>query len=163
MDLHEILARLTRHSIFKEWHSKNSEYFLVHAFVLLDEVNKGICQIGFYNHEKERMVTFMVSPTEVQVTQEQEVLKKESTIQKLNPEDVKLTIEDALKISKQCIKENYSAETPLKEFFIIQNTEGQTMFNITLFTQSFHTINIKINATTGKLIKHSKQQLAEFT
>lgn len=162
MDLHETLARLTRNSIFKDWHVKNKDYFLAHAFVMLDQPNKGIWQIGFYNAEKERMVTFVVSETDIQHTEDQEVLKETTGIQPLKPEDVTLTVEDALKTAKICMQENYRAEIPLKEFFIIQNAEEHTMFNITYFTQSLKTINIKIDAKTGKMIKHSMQSLAEF-
>ncbi len=161
MDLHKTLAQLTRSAIFKDWHAKNKEYFLAHAFVMLDEPNKGIWQIGFYNTDKERMVTFIVG-TDIQNTEEQEVLKETTGIQQLNPEEVKLTVEDALKDAKACLQENYRAEIPLKEFFIIQNAEGHTLFNITYFTQSLKTINIKIDTKTGKIIKHSMQSLAEF-
>jgi uncharacterized membrane protein YkoI len=129
---------------------------------MLDEANKGVWQIGFYNTEKERMVTFVVSDTDIQHTEDQEVLKETTGIQKLKPEDVTLSVEDALKTAKDCTKENYRAEIPLKEFFIIQNAEGHTMFNITYFTQSLKTINFKIDAKTGKMIKHSMQSLAEF-
>jgi len=160
MDLHTIIAKLTRHPVFKEWHEKNKEYFLAHAFVMLDEANKNCTQIGFYNPEKERMVSFFVTAA-VQKTDEQEVLRSEGTIQPLKPEEVKLTVEEAIKIAEKCFKEY--KEQAIKHFFIIQNTEGHTMFNITYFTQSLKTVNIKIDASTGKIIKHSVQNLAQFT
>lgn len=163
MDLHETLARLTRHPVFQEWRAKNSDYFLAHAFVMLDEPNKDIWQIGFYNPDKERMVTFIVALNSIQKTEEQEVLKSEGGIQPLKPEDVKLSVEEALKIAKQCYDQNYKAEKPIKEFFIIQHAEGHAIFNITYFTQGLKTINIKIDSATGKIFKHSVQSLAEFT
>ena len=159
MNLLETLAKLTRHPIFKEWHEKNKEYFLAHAFVMLDEANKNCMQVGFYNPEKERIVSFFVTDT-VQKTDEQEVLKAEGTIQPLKPEEVKLTVEEAIQIAEKCFKEY--KEQAIKHFFIIQNTEGHTMFNITYFTQSLKTANIKIDASTGKIIKHSIQALAQF-
>lgn len=159
MDLHEILAKLTRHPLFKEWHEKNKEYFLAHAFVMLDEPNKNTWQIGFYNPEKEKMVTFFVADT-IKKTDEQEVLKSEGAIKPLMPEKVKLTVEEALKKAEECFKEY--KELPIKHFFIIQHTEGHNMFNITYFTQSLKTINIKIDSETGEIIKHSKQDLAQF-
>jgi len=162
MDLHETLAKLTRSSVFKDWHAENKEYFLAHAFVMLDEANKGVWQIGFYSKEKERMVTFIVAGDSVNHTEEQEVLRTEGEIAKLDPEEVKHSIEEALKTAKACLQENYRGEMVLKEFFIIQNAEGHPMFNITYFTQSLKTINVKINAKTGEIIKHSKQSLAEF-
>ena len=163
MDLHETLARLTRHPLFKEWHSKHADYFLAHAFMMLDEPNKGIWQIGFYNSEKERMITFIVSEDKIQHTEEQEVLKSEGGIQPLKPEEVKRAVEETLKTAQKCMEENYKGENTIKQFFIVQNAEGHTMFNITFFTQSLKTINIKIDATTGKILKHNKQSLADFT
>src|SRR5574341_2411664 len=162
MDRHDTLAKLTRHPVFAEWHKENKEYFLAHAFVMLDEANKGIWQIGFYNPEKERMITFIVSDKGVQHTEEQEVLRTEAEIQPLKAEEVTHSVEDALKTAKKCLEENYRGETPIKEFFIIQHAEGHSMFNITFFTQSLKTINIKIDAKTGKIFKHSVQSLAEF-
>ncbi len=159
MELHETLAKLTRHPVFKEWHEKNKEYFLAHAFVMLDEANKNCMQIGFYNPEKERMITFFVADN-VQKTDEQEVLKSEGEIQQLKPEEVKQTVEEALQTAEKCFKEY--KEQAIKHFFIIQNAEGHTMFNITYFTQSLKTVNVKIDATTGKIIKHSIQALAQF-
>ena len=159
MDLQETLAKLTRHPVFNEWHDKNKEYFLAHAFVMLDEANKNTMQIGFYNPKKEKMVTFIIADT-VQKTEEQEVLRSEGEIQQLKPEEVKHTVEKALATAEKCFKEY--KEQPMKQFFIIQNAEGHTMFNITYFTQSLKTINVKIDTKTGKIIKHSMQTLAEF-
>ena len=162
MDLHETLAKLTRSVIFKDWHKDNSKYFLAHAFVMLDEANKGIWQIGFYNPEKERMITFIISDKGIQHTEEQEVLRSEAEILALKPEEVTHSVEDALKTAKACLQENYRGEKPIKEFFIIQHAEGHAMFNITYFMQSLKTINIKIDAKTGKIFKHTMQNLAEF-
>ncbi len=162
MDLHSTIARLTRHPVFTEWHANNKEYFLAHAFVMLDETNKDVWQIGFYHPGKERMVTFIISPGSVEHTEEQEVLRSEGEITQLKPEDVTLSVEDALKDAKACLQEHYRGEIPIKEFFIIQQTEGHTLFNITCITQSFKTINIKIDSTTGKVLKHNIQSLAEF-
>lgn len=162
MDIHEAIARLTRNTTFTAWHKKNSDYFLAHAFVMLDEPNKNTWQIGFYHPEKERMITFIMTGNDVQHTEEQEVLKTEGAIQPLKIEEVKTTILEALQTARNCLKEHYKTEQPIKEFFIIQNAEGHTMFNITFFTQSLKTINIKINTVDGKIIKHSMQNLAEF-
>ncbi len=162
MELDETLAVLTKHSLFKEWHVKNHDYFLAHAFVMLDEPNKNNWQIGFYNPAKERMVTFIISTT-VQKTEEQEVLKAEGEIKQLKPEEVKLSVEQAIKKANECMHENYRAEKPIKQFFIIQNAEGRTMFNITYLMQSLKTLNIKIDAKTGETVKHSLQSLVDFS
>ena len=162
MDLHSTLAKLTRHPAFKEWHTENPEAFLAHAFVMLDDENKDTWQIGFYTISTQKMVTFVVSPSGIQHTPEQEVLKTEGEIQKFEPQQVTVSVEDALKIAEECKEKNYSAEKPFKQFFIIQTIEGKAAFNITFLSQSFKTVNIKIDAGSGNIIKHSVQSLAEF-
>lgn len=162
MDFHEAIAKLTRHPLFKEWHSSNQDFYLAHAFVMMDEANKDIWQIGFYNKKKERMVTFLLSPGKLEKTQEQEVLKSGAEIKELNTEQVKLDIPEALEKAKGCFKENYKNAMPLKKFFIIQVIEGHPTFNLTYFLQDFKTVNIKIDAGTGEIMKHSIQKLAEF-
>lgn len=161
MDFHASLAKLTRSPVFKEWHGKNKDAFLAHGFLMLDEANKDMWQFGFYEEKKERMVTFLVGET-IKHTEEQEVLKSEGTIDKLPVNDVKITPEEALVTFKKIISENYKSEIPLKQFFIVQHAEGHTMYNMTVFTQSFKTVNVKIDAKTGNVIKHDMQVLADF-
>lgn len=162
MDVHKALADLTRHVIFKDWHKENQDYFLAHAFVMLDEPNKNTWQIGFYNTNDQQMVTFILDGQSVKKTEGQEVLKSEGDIKPLKPEHIKLSVEDALAKATQCYQEHYKGEPHIKHFFIIQNIDGQHLFNITYFTQAFNTINIKIDAETGDIIKHTKQKLAAF-
>jgi len=162
MDFHATLAQLTRHPSFKAWHAKNKDYFLAHAFVLFDEANKDLWQIGFYHAKNEKMITFIVSPDKVEHTEEQDVLKSTIALEKLEPDKVTIPIDDALKTAHELFTKDYRAEKSIKQFFIIQTIEAKPVFNITYFTQSFKTVNIKIDAANGKLIKADLQNLAEF-
>ena len=159
MDFHKALATLTRSPVFTAWHKDNNEYYLAHAFIMLDEANKSIWQFGWYNPTKERMVTFQLERESVSHTEEQEVLKKEGSVDKLNPEDIKITPEEALKIADELFEKENGKQALVKKFFIIQHTEGVPMFNITSVLQSFKTFNVKIDSRDGKVVKHSLQDL----
>jgi len=163
MDFHKTLERLHASKEYKSWKEKHSGFYLAHAFVMQDEANKGILQIGYFNAKKDRMATFIVSPDTISVTQEQEVMKAEQCISELDVEKIKLTVEEAISAAKKCIDENYAREMILKSFFIIQEIAGIPMFNITYLTQGFKTINIKINATDGTIVKHSSGVIAQFS
>ena len=162
MDLHEALAKITRHPLFVEWHKNNPTSFLAHAFVMLDEANKNTWQIGFYNPDTHKMVTFVLEPGSVKRTDEQEILEGKTPISKLDVEHVKLSVEDALEKARECFDENYGAQSAIKHFFIIQELEGKAVFNITYLLQSFKTVNVKIDAASGEVIKHSIAALADF-
>jgi hypothetical protein len=128
-----------------------------------DEANKNVFQIGYYNASKDKMVTFIVSPETIDITQEQEVVKAKQTIAELDIEKVKISFEEALETAKKCREEHYKNELVMKSFFIIQEIDNISMFNITYLTHGFKTINIKINASDGKVVKHTIGVIAEFS
>ncbi len=161
MDILAKLAKLTSSAQFKAWHKDHKKHFLAHAFVLLDDANKDIAQFGFYDSEKKTMTSWHVSDT-IKHTDDQEVLDSGSAILKLDVNAVKISSDDALKTAEEIRVNEYKSEIPLKKFFIIQMIDNSASYNITIFTQSFSTINIKIHATDGKVFSHTKQKLMEF-
>jgi hypothetical protein len=162
MDFKKAIHELEQSSDFKEWLPGHKEYFLAHAFVMLDEANKGVWQIGFYSTEKELMETFVLDNGKVSLLPEQEVLKAEGTLKELDRNEVKIATEKALEIAEACRKEKYSKELVAKQFFILQHLDSGTVYNITYFTQSLKTINIKVSAVDGKIVFHNLQELAAF-
>ena len=109
------------------------------------------------------MTTFVLESQNISVIPDQEVLKAQQRILPLNPEDVILRVADALSIAQKTKTENYPQELPAKTFFIIQNLEEHgAVFNITYFTASFKTINIKLSTKDGAVLHHTMQALAAF-
>lgn len=163
MDFHKTLSQLHKSKEYKEWKKKHADFYLAHAFVMIDEPNKDIIQIGYYNDKTDRMATFIISPDKISVVPDQEVMKAEQHISELDSEKIKLTIAEALAVSKKCLDEYYKKEQIMKSFFIIQELEGMPMFNITYLTSGFKAINMKISAADGKIIKHSAGVIAQFS
>ena len=56
-------------------------------------------------------------------------------------------------------EENYPKQLLFRNFVIIQMFEGRAVYNITFFTRSFKTINVKLSAENGEIIKHSLSDL----
>ncbi len=163
MEFENIIHKLESMKEFKEWKDKHKHYYLAHAFVMLDEPNKDIWQIGYYNKESNKIATIILEGEKVAFVPEQEILQASQQITELKPADVKLTVDKALEAAKACIKEHYPRELLLKSFFIIQHLPEGTVFNITFLTQSFGTINIKISTVDGTIFKHSMERLANFS
>lgn len=159
MDFHEALARLTRHPVFKDWHAAHPDAYLAHGFVMLDEANKDDWQIAFYDKLANKVTPFIVHEQEVQQLETQDTLQQ-TTVHKLDPVHVQVTPDDALTRAEDAFKKHN--ENALKTFYIIQNTGEHTVYNITYFTQGFNTINIHIDAETGKTIHETKQKLMDF-
>lgn len=163
MEFESIIQKIESMKEFQEWKGKHKHYYLAHAFVMLDEPNKGIWQIGYYDKESNKVATVILEGDKVSFVPDQEILQATQHITELKPADVKLTVDKAIEAAKACIKENYPKEMPVKSFFIIQHLDEGTVFNVTFLTQSFKTINIKISTSDGKIFKHSLQALANFS
>ncbi len=163
MEFESIIKKIESMKEFSEWKDKHKQYYLAHAFVMLDEPNKNIWQIGYYDKESNKIATIVLEGEKISIVPEQEILQATQQITELKPADIKLTVDKALETAKACIKENYPKEMPAKSFFIIQHLDEGTVFNITFLTQSFKTINIKISTIDGKIFRHSLQTLANFS
>lgn len=163
MELKEILECVEKSPEFKTWRKSNEKAYLAHAFVMLDEANKDAWQIGYFDSDKSRMSTFVVSSGKIEIIPDQEVLLSEHKIKELEPEKVKLTIKEALDIAEKVRNEKNPKELVAKSFFIIQVVENHgQVFNITFFTMSFKTVNIKLSTENGKVLHHSCETLAAF-
>jgi len=160
MEIKEIIKNLENNQRFKEWKKDNNFSSLVHVFKLLDEPNKDAWQIGFYN-PNDTITTFVISK-DIKIIPTEKIFKKpDSKIKKLDIEKINIDWNKALDLAQKLQKETYPAEKPIKTILILQNLDIQ-VYNITLLTESFKTLNIKIDSDTGKIVSHDLKSLADF-
>jgi len=159
MEFKKLITEIESMPAFKEWKKTHEGFYLAHAFVMPSD---NVWQIGYYDKESNKVDTITKLGDEIKIEPAQEILKASQEILELNPEDVKISVKEALEKASECIKENYSKEILLKHFLIIQHLEGETVYNITYVTQSFKTINIKLSTIDGKMVKHTLEKLADF-
>ncbi len=125
--------------------------YLAHFFCMLNEKFEPLqeWQIGIYNKEKDRIKTFLIGQI-VSGGKEEEVFKKPgATVEKLELGEIKLEFEPAREIAKKFLEKNYPANNPLKIVCLLQCLEGKPVWNFTIITKQFITVNIKINAVTS--------------
>ena len=159
MELKNVLKELQSSKEFKDWHKEHKESILAHAFMLLDDANKDTWQLGFYNKDN-TITTFMISPKIIEVIPDQEILRSEQEILRLDTE-ISIEYEAALKTASEFRVSQYKQEIPLKTFFIIQQIPEGPIYNITFFFQSMKTLNVKLSAKDGNVISNSFQSLME--
>lgn len=162
MDFQKVLKQLQSSPTFTDWKKTHPEAFLAHAFLMLDPPNQNIWQIGYYDPSTKAMNTFVINSPDIDLIPEQDVLKS-SEITKLDIEQIKIPEAQALEIAEKTRKQKYSQEQPAKTFFILQQHNNGPVYNITFFTASLKTLNIKLSALNGKIVSHSLQSLAVFS
>jgi len=81
-------------------------------------------------------------------------------VKKIDLENVKIPFQKIMKKAENFQKEKYPKEMVNKKITILQNLEKYGLvWNITLVTQSFSTLNIKINAEKGEVVYHHLESL----
>jgi hypothetical protein len=161
MEFKEVVSIVENSVQFKEWRKSNSD-FLAHAFVLLDEANKDIWQIGYFNEKEKKATTFIFENGVISIVPPQEILESGEKILLLDVNEVKITVEEAVKIANEFRKLNYPREMIAKTFFIIQKTDLGALYNISFFSGSFNVVNIKLSVVDGKILKNDMKALAGF-
>ncbi|MBD3318421.1 hypothetical protein GF342_00770 [Candidatus Woesearchaeota archaeon] len=156
MEPHEVIITLEASDEFKEWLTQHKDHFLAHIF--LQEGNE---QVGFYNPRTEKMTTFIVAD-KISSIADQEVLKGDTELQALELSQVQITLHDALEKAQEVLEEEYSKEIILRNLVVLQQLDDIATYNITYFSQSFKTINVRIRADTGEILSHSAASLADF-
>lgn len=146
------MKKLGKSKTFQEWQENNKKCYLSHVFIMLGD--KEDLQVGYYNKEKDKITSFIIDE-KIEVSQESDVFKKDRKIvEKLDINKVKIDFEDALQIANKFQRENYSKEIPIKKIIVLQNLEIGQVWNITYISNSFNTLNIKIDSETGKIKSH---------
>ncbi len=135
---------------FKKFKGKNPDYYLVHAFCAINKPeDKKEWLIGYYDKNKDRIVSFTAGE-EIKKSEEEEAFKKEGIVEELELKKVKISLEEAIKKAMKAHEKEHKAETITKTIIILQSINKKTIWNITLVTQAFTIINVKVNAETGE-------------
>ncbi|MBU3941925.1 MAG: hypothetical protein KKF74_03355 [Nanoarchaeota archaeon] len=156
------LKKLKESSKFKKWISKNKEAYLAYAFIMIENSEKSEWQIGYYDKKLDKVAVFTIN-NNIEINPEQDVFKKPGTsVKKVNLKNVKFDLDYVLKKAQTIKEKKYPKELVTKTIAILQNIDLGQLWNITLITSSLNTINIKIDAKTGKTIKHELVSLFQF-
>lgn len=163
MDLKPALNMLEESRDYKDWHKKNKDTYFSYAFTIPQEMPDE-WQLGFYDIKKDKITTFVVNRNAISIRPEEEVFKKEeSKINEINLKKVKLSFEAVLSKASEFQQKNYPNDKSIKTIAILQSiTSYGDIWNITYITESFNTLNIKIDASNGKIVEHDLSSVLSF-
>jgi len=160
MDFKDLITRIESSPLFKKTIKATPDLYIVHVFTIMDAQNTNEWDFGYYSKKLDRITVFKLLNEEITVLPPQEIFKEKGVVRKLALDTVKISKEKALEHVEEVVKKNYSAESLMNAIVLLQNIKdfGQ-IWNVTLTTHTFHVLNIKINATTGAVIKHTRESL----
>ncbi len=147
----QAFAKLSGEAAFISWKDKNEGSFPAYAFAMADGRLPGEWQLGYYVPGSDKIITFIVGDA-ITIGQEAEAFK-DSEVLKLDLEKVRITAETALSLAETLQKEKYPAHLPSKKIIILQSLPIGQVWNITYVTQTFNTLNIKLDSGNGEVLK----------
>jgi hypothetical protein len=148
MNLQEDYSKITQSDEFKEFKKNNSDSFL--SSIFLDTTG---WQFNFYS--KKIMISFFIEGNIIK-TEESEIYEKDSKIEELKLEELKIDLNEAEELIKKTLDEKVT-----KKIIILQQKEVP-FWNITYITASLNVSNIWINAISGEIIKQKTENILNF-
>jgi len=160
MKIKEIVDRVVAGKEYAEWAKDHKNCFLAHVYFDVNEFKSGICQLGFYDPDKEDMHTFFVENGEVkEMKSTDEIVRSGGKIVPLDMEQLDVPVEDAFKKAHEEQQSKYPGNDPIKVFCIVQHIGENQVFNITFVTKTFSTLNIRVDTLDGSVVESSLQSL----
>jgi len=156
MEIKEIIDGVMSSPAYKGW-DKKEHHKLAHVFKMVEDPG---WQVGFVSGEN--IVTFTLSGADVAMGEPQEVFKKPGDkVAELAIDKVKIDWKEALEKAKEFQQGEYPNEFIFKTFFILQ-TLGEPVYNITMVTKTFKTLNIRVSAETKEVVSHKSDSLLDL-
>lgn len=164
MDLRKILDKLKKNRDFRKWKDKTDDAFFSYAFKIPQEMGPEEWQMGFYSRRRDKITTFVMKGESIEIKPEEEVFKQEGIkVYEIELDKINLSLEDAIKKADEFQKKNFPKDASVKTIAILQNMpETGNIWNITYLTGSFNTLNMKISASSGKMVYHSLASVFSF-
>ena len=81
---------------------------------------------------------------------------------KLKLGKVKIDFDRAMGIIEELRKAKYPGETPNKVIVLLQDIDGEILWNITYLTNSFNIWNVKVDAADGKVKSEKLESVIQF-
>jgi len=158
--LEEIYSKITNHKDFVK------KGYFVHLFNHLSPSfdAQEVWQLGFYDHDTGIITTYKIEGDDLIVNEGKPFRKDSGKINELILEDVKIELDKLREIVEDFQKKTYPGQNPIKIIAILQNIEGEDkiLWNLTLITQSFNTLNIKVDAVSGEVISSELINLMQW-
>jgi len=164
MELKQALERLNKNREYKDLIKENNGIFFSYALVTIEKNETSPWQLGFYNKSTDKITTFIIGKKEIAVQKDEEVFKKPGMeVKPIDMEKAKLKFNEMIKKAEKFKKEEYPKEAISKTIAILQNLQDfGTVWNITFVTDSFKTLNLKINAENSKILHHNLESIMDF-
>lgn len=150
----EALEALEKNKEFNDWKSTHDKAYLANFFLLKERKE---VKLAYFNPENNKFTTFIPKPFEI--LPEDDVLA-DAIPQQLDMHKVHLPLSKAMDIAEKEL--NKKGTQIVNQTVAILQCLQVPLYNITFVTMTFNIVNIRIDASSGELIKSAVSNLMDF-
>ena len=142
---------------FRLWKDKHKNAYLCSCFTIFDNEKNNIWQFDYYLPRINKITSFIVE-NKISIQENQRIFGRfKKKLNKINLEEIRFTSEQSLNL----INKKYKDKIFNKKIIILQKLD-YLAWNISLVTNDFNLINLKINASNGKIMEETSSSLLQF-
>ncbi len=164
MNVKSALEKLEASDEYDAWVASHKDAYLTHVFAMLDTKEDAVWQIGYFDMSDGLIYSFEVAG-EIKLNDPQPPFGPEGTVvDPINMDDVKVPLKDVLDKVADLQQKKYSAHKPMKKIIILQVLKDSGLvYNVTYVTETFKTLNIRIDAKVGDVVEDKLVEIFKMT
>ena len=164
MELKQAVSQLEESEAYHDWVKEHKGGFLSYAFALIEKNAPDAWQVGYYDKKQDKITNFAVGREQVEIGENEEIFKKpDAKVLPVEVEKVAISLSHLMDILDEFQQKQYKQEIPQKIIIILQNIKDfGVVWNITYITQTMKTLNMKIDAGSGKVVFHKLTSLFDY-
>lgn len=156
----KVYDELQKNKEFQDWRKEHKDSFLTHIL----NIDQGDdYQLGYADKKGEQITSFLIKNDSISIEESEEIFKDPDTkLLGLDISKVKMSFDQALAKASAFQQEKYSKHGVKNKIVILQHLSVGQVYNITFVTDTFHTINLKLDASTGEIVEESLTSLFDM-
>lgn len=163
--MQEMLGVLKKTDSFQQWSKIHPSGYLSHFFCQINNQFMPLAkwEVGFYETASGKITVFtLLDNGDAEIKPADDVFQKEkAAIEELKADHIKFTVEQAKQVWQEHFPKFFPREVLGDGFVVVQALEKIPVWNFTFITKTIKFVNMKIDATDGKIVSHEEINLVQ--
>jgi hypothetical protein len=162
MLIETLYERLKKSEIFENFRTVNPDAFACAGFFIFNFKQDSVTYALDFRNDKQIFTFDFPTNSEAGITMKvDDLLPAPKPLDKISL-DVQVDLEDLKPLAEKALAEN-NIKNKLEEMIaVLQNLDGQNVWNLTLMCEGFVIINAIIHSETAGILKFEKKNLLDF-
>jgi hypothetical protein len=166
MEISNLLSRIEKSSVFKQFKKDNDHAFFCAGFIILN-YKQNLFEYSLDYRDEKNIFTFKIpSDEKAEITfLKEDLLEGRKPLEEVNHSEIKklkIDIEALKSLVEKELKKNKVTNSLEEIIAVLQNMDGKLVWHLTCMAAAFTIVNIIFDSHSGEVIKFEKRNLMDF-